>query len=66
MMRPGGSALFYSIMTLVPHFAGLRRSPNKRDAQRIEKLQAKMPEVAGAVDAMLLIPHMLDAFMAGG
>lgn len=30
-----------------------RRSPNKRDAQRIEKLQAKMQEVAEAVDAAL-------------
>ncbi|XHH29223.1 ParB/RepB/Spo0J family partition protein [Xanthomonas euroxanthea] len=30
-----------------------RRNPNKRDAQRIEKLQAKMREVAEAVDAAL-------------
>ena len=30
-----------------------RRSPNKRDAQRIEKLRAKMQEVAEAVDAAL-------------
>lgn len=30
-----------------------RRNPNKRDAQRIEKLQAKMQEVAEAVDAAL-------------
>ncbi|EPM4772788.1 ParB/RepB/Spo0J family partition protein [Pseudomonas aeruginosa] len=30
-----------------------RRSPNKRDSQRIEKLQAKMQEVAEAVDAAL-------------
>ena len=30
-----------------------RREPNKREAQRIEKLQAKMQEVAEAVDAAL-------------
>ncbi|MGX9779180.1 ParB/RepB/Spo0J family partition protein [Stenotrophomonas maltophilia] len=30
-----------------------RRSPNKRDAQRIEKLQTKMHELAEAVDAAL-------------
>lgn len=30
-----------------------RRSPNKRDAQRIEKLQAKLHELAEAVDAAL-------------
>lgn len=30
-----------------------RRNPNKRDAQRIEKLQTKMQEVAEAVDAAL-------------
>lgn len=30
-----------------------RRSPNKRDAQRIEKLQTKMQEVTEAVDAAL-------------
>mgnify|MGYP003352069780 CR=1 FL=1 len=28
-----------------------RREPNKREAQRIEKLQAKMQEVAEAIDA---------------
>ena len=30
-----------------------RRSPNKRDAQRIEKLQTKLHELAEAVDAAL-------------
>ncbi|MFX7140201.1 chromosome partitioning protein ParB, partial [Acinetobacter baumannii] len=30
-----------------------RREPNKREAQRIEKLQAKMQDVAEAVDAAM-------------
>ena len=37
----------------LPACAEERRSPNKRDAQRIEKLQTKMHELAEAVDAAL-------------
>jgi ParB family chromosome partitioning protein len=37
----------------LPACAEERREPNKREAQRIEKLQAKMHELAEAVDAAL-------------
>jgi ParB family chromosome partitioning protein len=37
----------------LPACAEERREPNKREAQRIEKLQAKMQELAEAVDAAM-------------
>ena len=43
-----------------------RRSPNKRDAQRIEKLQTKLHELAEAVDAALDDEEKADALQEEG
>lgn len=42
-----------------------RRNPTKRESERMEKLETKMQAYGEAVDAVTLIPHMLEAFMAG-
>jgi hypothetical protein len=50
----------------LPACAEERREPNKREAQRIEKLQAKMQEVAEAVDAARTPTTRTRPMPAGG